>query len=164
MPLGEGSAERVKLEYAGRDEIPVPGDVVWAFVTDPTNVTSCVPDMVESTVVDGRTADVTVQVAVGPVRGKLKLHIMLDPQPDAHRLNMKISGSGFGSVVDVLAGADITAESAAATSLDWKANVVMRGPVATVAGRVIDAQAKRVITQTFENVKKRLTDAPVPTG
>jgi carbon monoxide dehydrogenase subunit G len=35
----------------------------------------------------------------------------------------------------------------------------MRGPVATVGGRVLDTQAKRVITTTFANVKARLTPA-----
>jgi carbon monoxide dehydrogenase subunit G len=32
----------------------------------------------------------------------------------------------------------------------------MRGPVATVGGRVLDAQARRVITNTFANVAARL--------
>ena len=152
----------MNLEYSGREEIPTGLDAVWAFVTDPTQVASCVPDMVESTVVDAHAADAVVQVAVGPVRGKLKLRITLDPDAAAHRMNMKISGGGFGSVVDVTDGADITAVSATSTALDWKATVTMRGPVATVGGRVIDAQAKRVITQTFENVKVRLTGAPAP--
>lgn len=152
----------MNLEYSGHEEIPTGLDAVWAFVTDPTQVASCVPDMVESTVVDAHAADAVVQVAVGPVRGKLKLRITLDPDAAAHRMNMKISGGGFGSVVDVTAGADITAVSATSTALDWKATVTMRGPVATVGGRVIDAQAKRVITQTFENVKVRLTGAPAP--
>jgi len=154
----------VNLEYSGREEIPTGLDTVWAFVTDPTKVATCVPDVVESTVVDARTADAVVHVSVGPVRGKLKLRITLDPDAAAHHLNMKISGGGFGSVVDVTAGADISAASAVATALDWKATVTMRGPVATVGGRVIDAQAKRVITQTFENVRTRLTGAPAQAG
>jgi carbon monoxide dehydrogenase subunit G len=37
----------------------------------------------------------------------------------------------------------------------------MRGPAATVGGRVIDAQAKRVIETTFANVKSRLSSATV---
>ena len=98
------------------------------------------------------------------MRGKLKMKITLDPQPDAHRLNMKISGGGFGSVVDLVAGADIAREGDG-TAMDWKGSATMRGPVATIGGRVIDAQAKRVITSTFENVKTRLMQAPpVPTG
>lgn len=154
----------MNLEYSGREEIPTGLETVWAFVTDPTKVATCVPDVVESTVVDARTADAVVQVSVGPVRGKLKLRITLDPDAAAQHLNMKISGGGFGSVVDVTASADLSAASAAATALDWKANVAMRGPVATVGGPVIDAQAKRVITQTFENVRTRLTGAAAQAG
>ena len=44
-----------------------------------------------------------------------------------------------------------------ATILDWKGTASMRGPVATVGGRVLDTQAHRVISTTFENVKNRLS-------
>ena len=53
------------------------------------------------------------------------------------------------------------------TVLDWQGDATMRGPVATVGGRVLDAQANRVITQTFANVKSRLVGesaAPAPAG
>ena len=119
------------------------------------------PDVLESTVVDPRTFDAVVRVAVGPVRGKFKFHVVLDPQPGGRRLNMKISGGGLGSVVDLNAGSDIVPEGDG-TALDWKASATMRGPVATIGGRVIDAQAKRVISETFANVKTRLTGAPAP--
>jgi len=156
--------DRVNLEYSGRERIPVSTDVVWAFINDPANIASCMPDVIESTIVDARTFDVVVQVAVGPVRGKFKFHVVLDPQPGGDRMNMKISGGGFGSVVDLVAGADIAREGDG-TAMDWKGSATMRGPVATIGGRVIDAQAKRVITSTFENVKTRLMQAPpVPTG
>lgn len=156
----------MKLEYSGRERIPVGKDVVWAFITDPASIASCMPDVLESTVVDPRTFDAVVQVAVGPVRGKFKFHVVLDPHPDSDRMNMKISGGGFGSVVDLDAGSDVATSPDGGTTLDWKASATMRGPVATIGGRVIDAQAKRVITATFENVKTRLTATPppVPTG
>jgi hypothetical protein len=117
--------------------------------------------VVDSTVIDPRTFDAVVGVAVGPVRGKFKFHVVLDPQPGGDRLDMKISGGGFGSVVDLTAGADISAEADNSTTLDWKGSASMRGPVATVGGRVIDAQAKRVISTTFANVKARLSPAAV---
>jgi carbon monoxide dehydrogenase subunit G len=34
---------------------------------------------------------------------------------------------------------------------------VMRGPVAAIGGRVLDAQAQKLIAQTFGNVRERLT-------
>ena len=155
----------MKLEYSGRERIPVTPDAVWAFISDPANIASCMPDVLESTVVDPRTFDAVVQVAVGPVRGKFKFHVVLDPQPDRNRMGMKISGGGFGSVVDLIAGADISNSPDGTVALDWTGSATMRGPMATVGGRVIDAQAKRVITTTFENVKARLTGAPAaPAG
>jgi carbon monoxide dehydrogenase subunit G len=148
----------VNLEYSGREQIPAALETVWAFICNPANIASCMPDVIETKVVDARTFDVVVQVAVGPVRGKFKFHVVLDPQSSGQRMNMKISGGGFGSVVDLDAGADI-ARDGSGTVLDWKGRATMRGPVATAGGRVIDAQAKRVISTTFANVKARLTPA-----
>jgi carbon monoxide dehydrogenase subunit G len=152
----------VNLQYSGHEEIPAGRDVVWAFINEPKNVAGCMPDVLESTVVDAHTFDAIVQVAVGPVRGKFKFHVVLDPQPGGDRMNMKISGGGLGSVVDLTAGSDIAAVAGGGTTLDWKATATMRGPVAAIGGRVIDAQAKRIITTTFENVKTRLTASPPP--
>ena len=148
----------MNLNYSGVERIPVAKDVVWAFINDPANIAACMPDVISSTVIDPRTFDAVVQIAVGPVRGKFKFHVVLDPQPGDARMNMKISGGGLGSVVDLLAGADVT-DAPPGTVLDWKGTATMRGPMAAVGGRVIDAQAKRVITTTFENVKARLVAA-----
>jgi uncharacterized protein len=153
----------VNLEYSGTETIPAGKDAVWAFITDPSNIAACMPDVLESTVVDPRTFDAVVQVGVGPVRGKFKFHVVLDPQPGGDRLNMKISGGGFGSVVDLTAGADIKSDAPNSTTLDWTGQASMRGPVATVGGRVIDAQAKRVISTTFANVKAKLSPAAATT-
>jgi hypothetical protein len=68
--------------------------------------------------------------------------------------------------VNLVAGADVSSDGDV-TVLDWQGDATMRGPVATVGGRVLDAQANRVITQTFANVKSRLVGesaAPAPAG
>lgn len=150
----------MNLDYSGQETIAASKDAVWAFINDPAKIASCMPDLIESTVIDPRTFDAIVQVGVGPVRGRFKFHVVLDPQPSGDRMNMKISGGGFGSVVDLDAGADVS-EASGTTTLDWKATASMRGPVATVGGRVLDAQAKRVISTTFANVKAALSPAAV---
>lgn len=148
----------MNLNYSGSETIAAPQDAVWSFITDPASIASCMPDVLESRVIDARTFDATVRVAVGPVRGKFTFHVTLDPQPGATHLAMKIGGGGFGSVVDLTAGADLVGDGGT-TTLDWQGAATMRGPVATVGGRVLDAQAKRVITTTFANVKSRLAGA-----
>ena len=53
-------------------------------------------------------------------------------------------------------GADLSTDGDT-TILDWKGTASLRGPIATIGGRVVDAQSKKVIETTFENVRKQLS-------
>jgi hypothetical protein len=150
-----GSEKGVNLSWQGHEDVGAPFGALWAFINDPDSVANCVPDLIEAVVQDARHFEATVKVGVGPVKGKLKLKIELEPQADGKRMNLKISGGGLGSVVDLMAGADIKDNGDSTTSLDWSGTATMRGAIASVAGRVIDAQALRVITTTFANVRER---------
>jgi carbon monoxide dehydrogenase subunit G len=147
----------VNLQYSGEEQIPADPAVVWAFVNDPEKIAGCLPDLTKVTVHDPRHFDAVVGVAVGPVRGKFTFKFELQPDEAAQRMNMKISGGGFGSAVDLTAGANIVPAEGPGTVLRWDGTAVMRGPVAAVGGRVLDAQAKKLITQTFANVRANLT-------
>jgi len=149
----------VNLSWQGHEVVTAPKSRVWAFINDPASIAQCVPDVVETNVLDDRHVEAVVKVGVGPVRGNFKLKIELDPQPGGNRMNMKINGGGFGSVVDLTAGADVKADGDSSTSLDWSGSATMRGPIASIAGRVIDAQAQRVITETFANVRARCSSS-----
>ncbi|HXW04792.1 MAG TPA: SRPBCC domain-containing protein [Vicinamibacterales bacterium] len=147
----------MKLEYSGQEQIPTGPDAVWAFVNDPEKIGRCLPDVVDLKVVDPRHFDAVVRVGVGPVRGRFTMKFELQPEEAARRMNMKISGGGLGSAIDLTAAADIVGAEQDATSLNWRGAAVMRGPVAAVGGRVLDAQAQKLITQTFANVREALS-------
>lgn len=148
----------MNLQYSGQEQIPTDPATVWTFVTDPEHVGHCLPDLLELTVHDPTHFDAVVRVGVGPVRGKFRFKFELQPDESARRVNMKIAGGGFGSAVDLTAGADILpAGDSGGTILNWGGAAVMRGPVAAVGGRVLDAQAQKLIAQTFGNVRERLT-------
>lgn len=145
------------LEYNGEELIPAAHDKVWAFVTDPERVGRCLPDVLEVNVHDPTHLDAVVRVGVGPVKGKFKFKIELLPAGTERRIDLKISGGGLGSAVDLTAGADLLDADGGATRLAWKGQAIARGPVAAVGGRVLDAQAQKLITQTFANVREQLT-------
>lgn len=147
----------MNLNWSGQERIPAPKATVWAFINDPEQIASCLPEVRETKIIDAKNFEATVAVAIGPVRGKLKFKIALQTRADGNHLDMRINGGGLGSVVDLIAGADLTAEGDAATVLDWQATASMRGPIATMGGRTVDSQAHRVIGETFANVKKRLS-------
>ena len=147
----------MNLQYTGQEQIPADPDTVWAFVNDPEKVGRCLPEVLEVTVHDPTHFDALVRVGVGPVRGNFKMKFELQADQIARRLNMKISGGGFGSAVDLTAGSDIVPSPQGGTLLNWSGQAVMRGPVAAVGGRVLDAQAKKLIERTFANVRTRLS-------
>lgn len=147
----------MNLQYSGEEQIPAGLDQVWAFVTDPEKVGRCFPDVIDVAIEDSTHFDAVVQVGVGPVRGKFKLKVQLIPDAPKRRLDMKISGGGFGSAVDMTAGADVVPAGAETTMLKWSGQAVARGPIAAVGGRVLDAQAQKLIGQAFATVRERLT-------
>jgi carbon monoxide dehydrogenase subunit G len=151
----------VNLQYSGQETIAASPDAVWAFVTDPEKVGRCLPDVVDVTVQDPTHFDALVKVGVGPVRGRFKLKFELVPDQAGRRMDMKISGGGFGSAVDLTAGAEIADGGGGATTLNWTGQAVARGPVAAVGGRVLDAQARKLIEQAFANVRQQMS-APTP--
>lgn len=147
----------MNLQYSGEEQIPVGRDCVWTFVTDPEKVGRCFPEVVNVTVQDATHFDAIVKVGVGPVRGNFKLKVELLPDAAAQRLDLKISGGGFGSAVDLTAGADLVDAGQGGTTLKWSGQAVARGPVAAVGGRVLDAQAQKLIAQAFANVREQLS-------
>ncbi len=147
----------MNLQYSGEEKIPVSPAAVLAFVNDPGKVGHCFPEVVDVTVQDPTHFESIVKVGVGPVRGTLKLKIELLPDPSLRRIDMKIAGGGFGSAVDITAGADIVDAGDGTTILKWSGQAVARGPIAAVGGRVLDAQAQKLIAQAFANVRQQLS-------
>ena len=145
------------LQYSGEEKISASVDTVWAFVTDPEKVGRCLPDLIDLTVQDPTHFEAAVKVGVGPVRGKFKLKIELRPDPSRRRIEMTISGGGFGSAVDLTAGADVVDAGDGTTALKWSGEAIARGPVAAVGGRVLDGQAQKLIVQTFGTVREHLS-------
>lgn len=147
----------MNLQHSGQERIAAGKATVWAFITDPEKVGRCLPDVLDVVVQDATHFDAVVQVGIGPVRGKFKLKFELKPDPAGNRMDMKISGGGFGSAVDLVAGADVVDAGGGVTTLNWSGQAVARGPVAAVGGRVLDQQAQKLIAQTFATVNQRLS-------
>ena len=147
----------MNLEHTGEEKIPVGVDTVWTFVTDPGKVGHCFPEVEDVTVQDSTHFEAIVKVGVGPVRGKFRIKVELLPAASKRRIDMKMSGGGFGSTVDLTSGADLIDAGDGTTLLKWSGQAEARGPIAAVGGRVLDAQAQKLIAQAFGNVRQQLT-------
>lgn len=145
----------MNLHYEGAESVDGTPEQVFAFLSDPNRVGPCLPDVQSIEVKDATHFDAVVKVAVGLVRGKFKYKVELQPDQAANAVVVKASGGGLGSAVDMAARADLAA-AGAGTELRWTADGTARGPVATVGGRVLDAQAEKLISQLFKNIRTAL--------
>ena len=141
------------LQYSGEEEIPASHETVWAL----HRPRRAAPEVVDVTVQDSTHFVAVVRVGVGPVRGNFKIKVELLPAESKRRIDMKMTGGGFGSSVDLAAGADLVDAGGGTTLLKWSGQAEARGPVAAVGGRVLDAQARKLIEQAFGNVRQQLT-------
>lgn len=147
----------MNLRWDGEERISAPKATVWAFINDPAKIAGCLPGVESTSITGPNTFDAVVRVALGPVKGRFNFKVSLVPRPADDHMDLKVTGGGLGSVVDLVAGADLASNGDDATALTWHGDASVRGPAATVGGRVLDAQAHRVIQATFENVKKALS-------
>lgn len=149
----------MKLSYSGQEKVQAAPAVVWAFVQDPQRVAACLPDVQDIQVTGPNQMVATVNVGVGMVRGKFKFNIDVQPDQAANRVNVNVKGGGLGSVIDMVAGANVVDNGDGTTTLDWNGDASMRGPVATVGGRMLDVQAQKLISQTFQNMSANIGDS-----
>jgi uncharacterized protein len=146
----------VKLQYNGQEKIKADYDTVWKFINDPNKVSQCLPDTDKVDIKDDKSFDAFVKVGVGPVKGRFKFSVTLVPQPENKKMMVKLRGGGLGTAIDLEAGADIKEQEDKSTILDWNGQADVRGPAATVGGRILDSKAKQLITHVFAEVSRKL--------
>lgn len=146
----------MKLQYNGQEKIKADYDTVWKFINDPNQVSQCLPDTEKVEIKDDKSFDALVKVGVGPVKGRFKFAVTLVPKPEEKKMMVKLRGGGLGTAIDLEAGAYIKEQEDKTTVLDWNGLAEVRGPAATVGGRVLDSKAKELISHVFAEVSRKL--------
>jgi len=142
--------------------VPASRDKVWAALNDPEILRRCIPgcQSLERTSPSDMTA--TVVVKVGPVKanfaGKVTLSD-LDP-PNGYR----IAGEGSGGVAGFAKGGatvKLQADGPDATNRSYAVDAQIGGKLAQLGGRLIDATAKKLAGEFFDNFAAALSP-PAP--
>ena len=69
---------------------------------------------------------------------------------------IKAHGQAPGSAVDATASMDLSEKSDGVTLMDWAADVVISGTLASVGARLIEGTARKMIGQTFDCIRTKL--------
>jgi carbon monoxide dehydrogenase subunit G len=144
----------------GEQLIPASQQDTWQALNDPEVLKACVPGCESIARVNDNEYQVQMTARVGPVsakfRGRLSLFDIKPPQSYSLAFEGQGGAAGFAKgaaqVKLISAGAHETK-----LSYDVKANV--GGKLAQIGSRLIDAAAKKVADEFFQNFTERMTSA-----
>ena len=152
------------MDMTGEYRIPAPREQVWAALNDPAILKASLPGCESLERVSDHEFAATVAAKVGPVRAKFNGQVTLSDlhPPESY----KISGEGKGGAAGFAkGGADVrlVEESPEATVLSYTAKADVGGKLAQLGSRLIDATAKKMADEFFENFRQQLAPpTPVP--
>jgi uncharacterized protein len=144
----------MKLE--GSVDIRADRDRVWAFLTDPDQVGSCLPAVHSiKKLGDGR-FEAQAKVGVGFISAKFVLHCEFTEMEAPNHAAIRAQGKATGSSVDGTARMTLRDLESGGTAVDWTADVAVSGMVARIGSKRLESAANKMIVRTFKCAKKKL--------
>jgi carbon monoxide dehydrogenase subunit G len=142
------------MRFEGTFQVAAPKARVWAFITDPKEVTGCAPD-VRSLEVDDRTHfRVVVRAGIGPIRAVFKMNVEFAELRAEEHLVVLAKGQAPGSAVEMRTTVDLEGDHP--TTLRWATDVTVEGLVANVGERFMPSVADRMTKQIFDCIRGKL--------
>jgi 2-furoyl-CoA dehydrogenase large subunit len=150
---GKKKRERA-IEGQGQALVPAPPEKVWATLLDPDSLATVIPGCRELEKVAENSYRASVDMGVGPVRGRFAANVKLSDlkPPRSARLSGDLSGplgASRGSGMVTLEAAE------GGTAVRYDYTVHLTGKVAAVGGRMLDGAARLLIGQFFKALVKQ---------
>jgi carbon monoxide dehydrogenase subunit G len=144
------------MKFEGTVEIAAPRDRVWAFLMDPNQVGSCGPGVESIEVVDETHFKAKAKVGIGFISARFVVDMEIAETQPPDRAIIKARGQAPGSAVDATATMALSDGADGRTVMDWGADVLIGGTLASVGARLIEGTANKMIGQTFECIRAKL--------
>lgn len=143
------------MRFEGTLDIGAERGRVWAFLTDPRQVTACAPDVQSLEVTDPTHFRVVVRTGVGPVKATFTMNVEFADLVPPERATVRARGQAPGSAVDMKNTLELAANGDRTTML-WSSDVSVSGMIASVGARLMQGAADKTTQQVFACIKRTL--------
>ena len=147
------------MEFSGTQTIDVPIQTVWAYLLDVRKVAACAPGFQSLEDVGEEHWKAVISIGIGPVKAKFNLDVTRPEKHEPDHMIVKGRGKAPGSAVELSGNMKLASVSPNETSMDWNANVVVSGTLASIGGRLMNSTAEKLTEQFFTCLKSNLTTA-----
>lgn len=145
------------MHFDGTVSINAPRQKVWEYLTDPNSVSECAPGLKSVEVIE---PDKKFRAVAGVGFGSVKVTFEVDVEwveldPPNHA-RMKAHGKAPGSGVDITSVMNLSNGSEGATELQWSADIVVVGTIASLASRLMGSMTRKLTGEFFNCVKGKI--------
>ena len=144
------------MQFSGTVDINAPRDRVWAFLLDPNQVGPCGPGVESVEVIDEDHFKAKAKVGIGFISAKFVVEMTVAEKNVPDLAILKAHGQAPGSAVDATANMALSGPAEGPTKMDWSADVLIAGTLASVGARLIEGTANKMIGQTFDCIRTKL--------
>jgi uncharacterized protein len=127
-------------------------DVVWRVLNTPSLMAKTMPGVESFDVHDAErwTANVKIPLGLGGLKMKVDMTKTEERPPEFAKL--KIKGTGVGAMLNMETSFELAALEGGGTSMQWRADVKLAGPVGSMGQRVLQP----IVNQQVQHVLKAL--------
>ena len=147
----------MSIRFEGEFTVPVSREETYALLSDPRKFAPLLPTYKSIEVRDDRTADVTVAVGVGKVRGSAVITLTLEGDLPPSRAAYSGKGKLMGSAFDMGTSFDLSPADGGGTVVKWVGDLAMFGKLVALAGGLIRPLAKKDIERLVGAIQSALT-------
>ena len=146
------------MRFEGSFEVGADPVGVFQVVTDPTQISGCMPDLQKVEVKSPELFDAVVRVGVGFIKGDFKMEFRVTEKRPPSSARMVAHGSGLGSLVDIAMEVGLN-QKGRGTAIKWTAEATVSGRIASLGQRLMQSNAERMIDRFFDCFRERLERA-----
>jgi hypothetical protein len=129
----------------------------WAFLTNPHEVSRCVPGLESMSILEeGSRFRAVASVGFGNLKVKFTTDVEWLELVVNQTAKLKAHGVAPGSVVDVLAEMRLEGAGPDSTLLTWEADVTIAGTISALASRMMGSVSEKLAKQFFDCVQRNL--------
>jgi carbon monoxide dehydrogenase subunit G len=148
------------MKMSGTRLLDAPRQEVWAKLNDPDVLKRCIPGCESLEKVSDTELTAVVAVKIGPMKARFNGDVRLEDlnPPESYR----ITGSGKGGAAgSASGGADVRlSEVDGGTELGYDVDASVKGKLAQLGSRLIDATAAKLANEFFDNFAAEVSPAP----
>jgi carbon monoxide dehydrogenase subunit G len=147
------------MELSGEVLMDAPRERVWSALNDPAVLQACIPGCEEVHDDSPTERRVRVMVKVGPVRARFNGKVSLSDVVEAERCVLAFEGSG-GAAGMASGRSQVELHPVPeGTRLTYTVKASVGGKLGQIGGRMMDASAKQLADQFFDNLRAHLAPA-----